>query len=386
MTRVRALRIAIKQTNYILPLTWTILGTLFCSAASAQDSVPRETFDGECTAVAYAPDGRLAYSIRHLFDIRTLQVQRDDIWVVENDGRRRKIVNGERLIQGPAAFSYTITRLRWSPDGTRLTAELHTSQLVRGAGKQDSNLLLLINQDGKEIKIIAGESVIRGALDGTWLGDNNTVAYFAQSVKSDIMYSVGVAHIDRGRGGILFEDRAFSAISWNAKLGTAAAIDHGASMSGQATLVILDLLKEEHHPLTTLDAYIGGLSFSPTGNKVGYFTDTNTLEVRDVAHPDQAIRVPAEYGTIFWAPDESRVLVKSGVEREEGDLMWVSLSGPPKTTELDPAEHKPRSNLMTFGPGLFAGQTFRDMALSPDGHSLAVILPDKRTLQVYDLK
>ena len=116
MIRVRPLRLANKQTNYILPLIWIISVAFFCSAASAQNSVPRETFDGECTAVAYAPDGRLAYSIRHLFDIRTLQVQRDDIWVVENDGRRRKIVNGERLVQGPAAFSYTITRLRWSPE------------------------------------------------------------------------------------------------------------------------------------------------------------------------------------------------------------------------------------------------------------------------------
>jgi dipeptidyl aminopeptidase/acylaminoacyl peptidase len=386
MNSARALRLTHKLSNYILPGTLMISGAIFCPTAPAQNPVPRATFEGECTAMAFAPDGRLAYSIRHVFDIRTLQVQRDDIWVLESDGRRRKIVNGERLVQGPAAFSYTITRLRWSPDGTRLTAELHTSQLVRGAGKQDSNLLLLINQDGKEIKIIAGESVIRGALDGTWLGDNNTVAYLAQSAKSDIMYSVGVAHIDRGRGGVLFEDRAFAAVAWNAKLGTAAAIDRGPGMFGQPTLVVLDLLKEEHRPLIVLDAYIGGLSISPSGSKFAYFTDTNTLEVRDIAHPEQPIRVPAEYGTVAWAPDESRLLLKTGIEREEGNLMWVSLSGPPKSTELTSADHAPGSNLMASTPALFAGQSFRDFALSPDGHSLAVILFDKRTLQVYDLK
>jgi hypothetical protein len=195
-----------------------------------------------------------------------------------------------------------------------------------------------------------------------------------------------VAHADRGRGGVLFEGRAFAAVSWNAKSGTAVAIDKGATMSGQSTLVLLDLLKEDHHPLAPLEQYIGGLSFSPSGSKVAYFADTNTLEIREIAHPEQTNRVPATYGTIAWATNESRVLVKTGVEREEGSLVWVSLAGPPQTTALGSAGQGPKSQLMGPAPGLFLGRLFKDFALSPDGHSLAVISLDKRTLQVYDFQ
>ena len=86
-------------------------------SAAVKLPLPRITIDDECTALAYAPDGRLAYATRHIFTVQKFDVQRDDIWILETDGSRRKIVNGEKMARGAAAFSYTITGLRWSSDG-----------------------------------------------------------------------------------------------------------------------------------------------------------------------------------------------------------------------------------------------------------------------------
>lgn len=331
--------------------------------------------------MAFAPDGRLAFSTRHVYTLRSFEVQRDDVWVREKDGRTHKIVNGEKLVQGPSAFgpySYTISRLRWSPDGQRLTAELFTSQLLRGGSEQDQHLLLLITQEGKEIKIQGGVSVIPDAMDGTWLSDNLTIAYLAQSVKSSLMYAVGAAHADRGRGGFLYEARPFSALSWNARKDSAIAIDLGPNVAGPPQLVLLDLLKEDHKPLVTLENFQGGLSFSPSGDKAAYFVANDALEIRDIAHPDMVERVHAPYGSIAWAADESRVLIKEGLEREDGQLLWVAL--PAASAAPDAAAAAPP------GQPELGGKQVREFALSPSGHALAVILPGSRHIQIFDLK
>ncbi len=97
-------------------------------------SVPRLTIDGECTAFAWAPDGRIVYSTRHVFAKGKFDIQRDDLWLLGVDGSRQKIFDGQKYGHGSGEFSYTVTSLRWSPDGTRLTAELRTSQLLGSKG------------------------------------------------------------------------------------------------------------------------------------------------------------------------------------------------------------------------------------------------------------
>jgi hypothetical protein len=363
--------------RFVIP---AIVGLLAITAIAidTRAQTPRVTIEDECTALAFSSDGRLAYSVKHVFNLAKFQVQRDDIWVLEKDGRRRKIVNGEKLVQGQAAYSYTVTKLRWSPGGTKLTAELLTSEFDRNGRKIDNHLLLLLTQEGKEIRIVGGDSVLAGALDGTWLFDGTTVAYYSQSAKSTLMYSVGAAHPERARGGVLFEGRPFSAVSWNADLGLAAVIDLGATLAGQPKLVILDLLKEEHHPVISLEAYVGGLSLSPSGKLAAYFVSMDTLEVRDVAHPDQVSRVHAPYGTIGWGPGETRLMIKPGLEKEEGDLIWVPLPAVSADSGAKPAEPAIQHLLNSL--------TVRDFALAPDGHSVAVILHDTRNLQIFDLQ
>ncbi|MFZ0821632.1 MAG: hypothetical protein WAM91_16325 [Candidatus Acidiferrales bacterium] len=357
-----------------------LLAFSICSPGPRAQS-PSDEINLECTAIAFAPDGRLAFSTRHVYTMRSFEIQRDDIWVREKDGRTHKIVNGERLVQGQFAygpFSYAINKIRWSPDGQRLTAELFSSRLVRGGGTHDEHDLLLISQEGKEIKFHGGDSIIPDALDGTWLSDGLTIGYLAQSAKSSVMFSVGVAHVDRGRGGVLYEARPFSAISWNAKRDSALAIDLGSNLNGTPQLVLLNLAKEDHTPIIVLENFHGGLSFSPSGDKAAYFVGSDVLEVRDIAHPNLVARAHALFGPIVWAPDESRLLIKEGLEREDGQLFWVTLPATSAAADAPVAAAPAQPEL--------GGKLVRDFALSPDGHTLAVILPGSRHVHIFDMK
>jgi dipeptidyl aminopeptidase/acylaminoacyl peptidase len=346
-----------------------------------QPPTPRITIDDDCTALAYAMDGRLAYATRHVFNLQKFQVQRDDIWILEKDGRRRKILNGEKMARGAEAFSYTITRLRWSPDATRVAAELVTTQVNAKGDEVTENLLLFVNQEGKDVKIADGDNAVPGAIDGTWLAGNGKLAYLTETVKPNLMFSITTIESPGGRVFPLFDRHSFAALSWNAKLGTAVAIEKNLSDASVTRLVELNLMSEDYRRLATLDSYIGGLSFSPSGAKVAFFRDIDTLEVRDMTDPTLVARVNVDYGAINWAPDEKSVLVKRGLERQEGDLVWVQLP----TLAAD-SENGPAAPVTPPAPTpILNGQKFRDFALAPDGHSVAVILLGKHNLQIFDL-
>jgi hypothetical protein len=290
-------------------------------------------------------------------------------------------VNGEKLARADEAFSYTITRLRWSPDATRIAAELVTTQ-VNAKGEQiEGNILLFVNQEGKDVKIADGDNIVHGAIDGTWLAGNGKLAYLTETVKPNLMFSITVIESPGGRVFPLFDRHSFAALAWNAKRGVAVAIEKNLTDASQTRLVELNLMSEDYRRLATLESYIGGISFSPSASKVAFFRDINTLEVREIADPALVARIHVAYGTINWAPDEKRVLVKRGLDRQEGDLVWVQLPAPaadPETGRADPATPAGATPILN-------GQLFRDFALAPDGHSVAVILLAKHNLQIFDL-
>jgi len=189
----------------LLPLL--LLAFLLPASVAAQTS-PTLTVDDECTTLAYAPDGRIAYAVKHILTTRRLEIQRDDIWVLGTDGKRKRIVNGEKLVRGPAAFSYAIQSLRWAPDSTRLTVEMLTSRMINERGDTEEGVLaLLIDDNGKEIRISGADSVIPEATNAAWLGDGVTVVYLAEAVKPKLLYSIQSVRpvagraVAGGRGG-----------------------------------------------------------------------------------------------------------------------------------------------------------------------------------------
>lgn len=369
-----------------LPLLPLLLASFLAFPLAGQDT-PSLTVPETCTAFGYAPDGRIAYAVKHILTTKKLELQRDDIWLLGLDGKRRRIVNGEKLIQGPryggaVPFSYAVQSIRWSPDGTRMTAEMFTSEMTNERGDtREGVLTLLLDDNGKEIKIAGGDSVIPEGINAAWLADGVTVAFLQEAVKPKLLYSINSVRPVAGRGGVLFADHAFVAVAWNTKQSTGVGVERDRSLSGPPQLVALDIIKETRRELATLGGFVGGLTISPSGTKVAYFRDHEVLEIRDLAAPERVARLRVAYGAYQWAPDERRILIKRGPERRLGDLAWVTVP------QLDAASTKAGAGPLAatdaqLQPALH-GLSFRDFELSPDGRSLGVIEPGKRNLVIY---
>lgn len=346
------------------------LATLLGAAAppAAAQAQPDTSINETVVAFDWAPDGRLGYAVERVIRVRRIDMQRDDIWLLTPDGKRRRIVNGEKLVQGGAPFSYAVRSLRWSADGRRMTAELQTAQFTDDRGTtREMWMSLLLDENGKEIKIQGADSVIPGGYGAAWLGDGVTVAYLAEVVEPRLLFSVNTVRPVAGRGRRLFEKLTFAAAAFHPREPWCVAVERSTTLTGPPRLVRLDLEREEMTELAELEVFSGQLTIAPSGKKVAYFRDPNTLEIRALDRPSEVTRVTVPIGSYQWAPDEHRILLRRGTERRSGALLWVSLPDG-KITEL------------------FHGLGFRDFALAPDGRRVAVTQPGSRNLLIYPLE
>ncbi len=355
------------------------------SAVHAQDT-PIIAVDEDCTAMAYAPDGRIAYAVRHVFSQRHFDVERDDLWILATDGKRRRIVNGEKLVRGEVPFSYLVTALRWSPDSSRLTAELLTSQVVdKDENTKEGVVTLLLDENGQEIKIRGADSAIPDALEAAWLADNSTVVYLTEAVKPRLLFALNSARPMAGTGHALLIGHTFSGVAWQPKRSAAIAVERAATLNGPPRLVQIDLLQQTLKEIAMLGAFSGRLSISPSGTKAAYYRDHEVLEIRDLRAPSQFARVRVGFGVYQWTPDERRILLKRSLEHKSGDLVWFEvpeLSAATSQKTSDPDAVPIREVPLT--PALH-GLAYRDFAISPNGKFLAVIQTGKRNLQIFPI-
>jgi len=374
----RALAPEVQKRKYpsLIILAALVLAAFLAGPPVVPQSPPTPTLtvDEEVVSFAFAPDGRIVYATRHIFNVRRWELERDDFWLVTPDGKRKRIVNGEKLVKSPTPYSYTVQSIRWSPDGTKLTAQLLTDQVIDEKGNtREETLTLLLDDTGKEIKIAGADSVIPEGTNATWLADGVTVGFVFEAVKPKLLFSIGSVRPLAGRGGDAFDRHTFTAVAWDAPHNAAVAIERDSKLSMPPLLVWLDLVAKQRRVLATLDAFLGQLSVSPSGKRVAYFRDQDTLEIREIANPEKIASVQMAYGEYLWSADESRILLKRGSpavdapSRRSGGLVWVNLSD----GKTEPA---------------LAGLTFRDFGLSPDGRFLGVIEPGKRNLLVYPLR
>jgi hypothetical protein len=347
------------------------------------------TVDEQCTAMAYAPDGRIAFAVHHVFSQHHFDVERDDLWILATDGKRRKIINGEKLARGEAArpFSYLVTALRWSPDSSRLTAELLTSQVVDQDGNTTEGVAaLLLDDNGREIKIYGTDSLIPDATDAAWLADNSTVVYLTEAVKPKLLFALNSARIVTGTGHGLWVGRTFSGVTWLPQQNAALAAERAATVNAEPRLVQLDLLKQTVQDLGLLGPFVGGLSISPSGTKAAYYRDHEVLEIRDLRAPSKIARVRVGFGVYQWTPDERRILLKRSLEHKSGDLVWFDVPelAPPAPVQKTPGPDTVSVREVPLTPALH-GIAFRDFAISPNGKFLAVIQTGRRNLQIFPL-
>jgi hypothetical protein len=381
ITRIRAIQVVCAMTFATL---------LFAPLLQAQEKLSFR-IDDEVTRIAFSVDGRIAYAVRHVFSEKKIQLQRDDIWIADRDGKKRRILQGEKFVRGTGPFSYLVRGLRWSPDGAKLTVDLATIEMINEDGDtRESAMTLLLDNTGGEIPIAGGDSVIPGATNAAWLGDNAAIGYLTaaqpepppprpgESSNKEASFVMNLLRPAAGPGRAIFSGHGFVAVSWNSAKSSGVAIER--SPAGIPTLLALDLGKESSRDLTTLDRYAGGLSISPSGDKVAYWVSNEQLEVRDVASPNRVTRIRVVLGTLGWAGDEKRVLVKQGAPGKSGSLVWISLP----QLETVAAGTTPETHDVAL-QSVLHDLEFRQFDISPDGKSLAVVEPGRRNLLVYSL-
>jgi hypothetical protein len=391
---------------------------LFLPAAPAQSlDKPTTNIDEDITAFAFAPDGRIVYSVRRMYRNKKYDMQRDDIWIADgNGGRRKRIFTGEHFtVAGPATpvdhddssddqdskgkkhkkdrgdkdkpltppFTYVVAGFNFSPNGRMVLVELLTSTILTESDhQQDERMTLVLDESGREIKLSGDNAVIHEAAEPMWLNDNQTLVYLTEAIKPNVLFSFRFANVRTGPAGPAFEGRTFIASVPIPHTNTAIAIERDKNLSGPPRLQRLELLAQDDKELATLDGYETGLSVSPSGKRVAYFIDKEVLEVRDLQNPNRLARVRIGLGAVQWAEDETYLLVKRSPERKSGDLVWIPL--PP----LANVGNLHTDQIPVTQPDaipILHGLTFRDFAISPGGGTLAVVPPGKRNLLLFPL-
>jgi hypothetical protein len=372
----------------------SVVALFFIPAALAQNT-PKATIEQDCSAFAMSPQNDIVYSVPHLKFIQKYILERDDVFVATANGKFNRIVDADKFIPSPPVEGYTVRSFSWSPDGKRIAMNItlqplpprleqaieekkqHKNKKKRDDSDDDNqedddytpppqsapggNAVALFDSDGRLIQISGAKSqFIDHATYATWLADDQTVAY------TDGAQLMSVRPSD-GTTTKLFEGHSFQAIAWDAARNRAFAVGEDITVHGGLYLVALDLLNQTVTPIAALASYESSLTVSPSGTRVGFFANGDTIEVIDVNDPSKPLRVNAGLGFFQFDHDGDHVLLKRGKLEESNDLVWVGL-------EDD-----------TFVPALHDLE-YHAFQIAPDGYSLAVTEPGKRILKIFPLE
>jgi hypothetical protein len=342
---------------------------------------PLQSIDEDITAFAFAPDGRIVYSVRRNMKTKLYDLEHDDIWLQETNGKKRRLLLGDKFKVGDKLFSYAVDSFRWSPNGRFILARLFVTSLLDDSGKtQDSFMTVLLDDNGKEVKINGGENAIRDSANAFWLKDNATVVYMTEAVKPRALFSFQYTNISTGPAGAAFEGRTFAEADQITGTNVAIAVEQDRAQSGPPRLQRLDLLAQDDKELATLQDFAGGLSISPDGKRAAYYVDKEVLEIRDLTSLHHVARVRVGLGEFGWSADDRRILIKRAVEKKTGDLAWIDL---PELAEIPDTKEIPVT-VPTPQP-ILRGIGFREFSISPDGKLLGVISTGKHSLAVFPI-
>lgn len=372
-----------------------VIAALLLAPAIRSQELPKLVIDQDCSSFAISAQNDIVYSVPHLKFIKKYILERDDIYISSANGKANRIVDAEKFISTPPMEGFTVHSLSWSPDGKRIAVNMALrsppawlkEQIEEKKNKQkvkkrrddsddeddDSadyappvqtpgrNVVALFDSDGRQIQVPGAASPFIGdASNAVWLAGDQTVAYMS----ADQIMSMRPAD---GTATKLFEGHSFQAVAWDSARNRAFAVGDDLTVKGGLALVELDLVQQRVTPIASLAGYRSSLSVSPSGTKVGFFADGDTIEVIDVRNPSKPVRVHAGLGWFQWDRNEDRVLLKRGPEDQSNDLVWVSL----RDGSFVPALHD---------------LEFRAYQIAPDGYSLAVTEPGKRILKIFPLE
>jgi hypothetical protein len=340
---------------------------------------PVTNIDEDITAFAYAPNGNVVFSVRRMFKTKKYDLQRDDIWLLDSGGKRKRLLEGQKFTHEDKLFTYQVESFTWSPNAHIIAVQLFTTTMDPDAGaREDAHALLLLDDSGRELHPSGKDPLVMQAQNPLWLRDNQTLVYLSNEDTPQGLYSMQYLNISSGPAGKAFEGRTFEGASRISGSNAAIAVERNRNFDGPARLQRLDLLAQDDKEVATLDAYAGGILVSPSGTRVAYFLDKEVLEIRDLTAPVRIARMRIGLGVLQWSHDESQIYLKRTIEKKSADLVTFrvpELRAYPPHSEVPVLEPEPRM--------LLHGLTVREYSLSPDGRFLAVVLPGKRNLQIF---
>src|SRR6266852_5818706 len=327
---------------------------------------PVTNIDEEVTAFAYAPNGNIVFSVRRMFKTKKYDLQRDDIWLLESGGKRKRLLEGQKFTREDKLFTYQVESFTWSPNAHIIAVQLFTTTMDPDAGaREDAPALLLLDDSGRELRPSGKDPLIMQARTPLWLRDNQTLVYLTNEDTPQDLFAMQYLNVSSGPAGKAFEGRTFQGASRISGSNAALAVERSRTFDGPARLQRLDLLSQDDREVATLDAYSGGILVSPSGTRVAYFLDKEVLEIRDLTAPVRIARLRIGLGVLQWSADESRLYLKRTVEKKSADLVTFQvpeLRAYPAHSEIPVLEPEPRM--------LLHGLTVREYSLSPDGRFL----------------
>jgi hypothetical protein len=334
------------------------------------------TIEEDVQAFSIAPDNTIAFATQRIKRIKKAYVEHDDFWMADPGGHHKKIIDGDKFMPTDKQLSYQVESLTWSPNSQKLIVKMDTSEIAQPQGTvvmqldtqqtvRPNTVLYLMDREGHEIPIKgAKEQTIENAYNGAWSADSSTLLYMTKP--SGTFGEITTLRPEEGTTKKLFEGITFRALVWDTPRNHAFAIMESLKTLGVPKMVELDLKNQTIRELFSVDAFAGYLSVSPSGNKIAYFRDGDTLEVHDLTSKQKPATVRVAIGEFGWSKDELSVLLKRGDPQQSGDLLWVGLySG-----QFDP---------------FFHSLEFHAFQLAPDGNTVAVTQPGRRALSLYPL-
>jgi WD40-like Beta Propeller Repeat len=359
-----------------LPLLFVLALTLCLPLPSRAQGKSLVKIDEDVQAFAIAPDNRIVYSVQHMRRVKKARLERDDLWISSADGKQKKIADGEKLFADPL-LNYQVQSFAWSPDGRRIAVMMQTAEMTQPKGTVDQQLdeqqtvrgvvgIYLMDSEGHQIPIQGTkDGLLNDGYNAAWLADGSTLVYVSKT--GGDFYELNSLRPADGKSKPLFQGHTFAALAWDTKNNRAFAIEESMKVLSSPMLVQLDLVKETRTAIMPVDEYAGDFALSPSAQKVGYFRDGDTLEVRDITNPSgKPTQVKVAIGQFQWGHDEKRVLLKRGDPLKSARLTWVGLYD----GQFEPLLHD---------------LEFHDYEISPDGRTVAVTEPGKRALLVYGL-
>jgi hypothetical protein len=349
-------------------LVFSAIFVLSMRPSGAQVDKPIFAVTGDTIAFSMAADNRVAYVVRKQVHVKPYDLEHDDIFLTSFGGKKTRLAGVQKSAKDAVPFSYSVRSMTWSPDGHRITVEADTLEVSDAhSPPRESVKAFLLNDTDHDVDM---ESLRGAALDGAWqaawLADGATVVYLTEVEKPRRRWQINMVHPGGAHAQALFDGHTYAGVAWDAPRNTAIAIEADADSRGPLKLVRLDLLQQTRRELGTVIGYADQLTVSPSGKRVAWYRDRENIEVRDVDSPAQGTVVHIPYGHYEWGPDENEFLVKSGEEKESGEIFWVRI-----------ADSQMQSTLH--------GLVFGDFQISADGKYLGVFNPGRFGFQIISL-